>query len=39
LLAVNGDPLGDIRVLQDMGKLQLIMRDGIAFKNAIQSGS
>jgi imidazolonepropionase-like amidohydrolase len=39
VLAVEGDPLADIRVLQDQSKLQLIMRDGKAFKNLLQSGS
>lgn len=35
LLAVDGDPLTDIRVLQNRDKLALIMKDGKAFKNSI----
>ncbi|MDQ3809343.1 MAG: amidohydrolase family protein [Chloroflexota bacterium] len=37
LLAVDGDPLADIKVLQDKDKLALIMRDGKPFKNAMLS--
>jgi imidazolonepropionase-like amidohydrolase len=33
VLGVAGDPLTDIRVLQDKAKLALIMRDGRAFKS------
>jgi imidazolonepropionase-like amidohydrolase len=33
LLVVDGDPLGDIRILQDKGKLALIMQGGSAYKN------
>ncbi len=33
VLGVAGDPLADIRVLQDKAKLALIMRDGRAFKS------
>jgi imidazolonepropionase-like amidohydrolase len=33
LLAVDGDPLADIRVLQDKSRLMLIMRDGQAFRS------
>jgi len=33
LLGVDGDPLADIRVLQDNAKLALIMRDGRTFKS------
>jgi len=32
LLAVDGDPLADIRILQDAARLKLIMRDGRTFK-------
>jgi imidazolonepropionase-like amidohydrolase len=32
ILAINGDPLADIRVLQDSGNIHLIMKDGHAFK-------
>jgi imidazolonepropionase-like amidohydrolase len=35
ILAVNGDPLSDVTVLQDVDKLALIMKDGKAFKNAL----
>ncbi len=33
ILILDGDPLTDIRVLQDKQKLLLIMKDGLAFKN------
>jgi imidazolonepropionase-like amidohydrolase len=33
VLGVDGDPLADIRVLQDHDKLALILRDGHAFKS------
>jgi imidazolonepropionase-like amidohydrolase len=36
LLVVDGDPLADIRVLQDKDKLALIMKDGRAFKNLLE---
>jgi imidazolonepropionase-like amidohydrolase len=40
LLAVDGDPLADVSVLQDASKLAVIMRDGQPFKNLLaQSGS
>jgi imidazolonepropionase-like amidohydrolase len=32
VLGVDGDPLTDIRLLQDKAKLSLIMRDGMTFK-------
>jgi imidazolonepropionase-like amidohydrolase len=35
LLAVNGDPLADIAVLQDRDNLALIMKDGQPFKNEL----
>jgi imidazolonepropionase-like amidohydrolase len=28
LLLVDGDPIADIRVLQDRGKLTIVMKDG-----------
>ncbi len=37
ILAVDGDPLSDIAVLQDAAKLMLIMKDGAAHKNALGS--
>lgn len=42
LLAVEGDPLSDVTILQDKNRLRLIMKDGAAFKNELrgrQSGS
>src|SRR5438105_4014379 len=35
ILGVDGDPLSDIRVLQNKDKLALIMRDGQAFKSPL----
>jgi imidazolonepropionase-like amidohydrolase len=35
VLGVDGDPLGDIRVLQNKDKLALIVRDGRAFKSPL----
>jgi imidazolonepropionase-like amidohydrolase len=35
VLGVEGDPLADIRILQNRDKLALIVRDGITFKSAI----
>lgn len=35
VLGVTGDPLSDIRVLQDKAKLALIIKDGKAFKNTL----
>jgi imidazolonepropionase-like amidohydrolase len=35
LLGVDGDPLGDIRVLQDKERLSLILRDGRTFKSRV----
>jgi imidazolonepropionase-like amidohydrolase len=32
VLGVDGDPLGDIKVLQDKSRLALIMKDGVAVK-------
>jgi imidazolonepropionase-like amidohydrolase len=36
VLAIDGDPLSDIRVVQDKQRLALIMRDGQAFKNTLK---
>ena len=33
LLLIDGDPLGDIRILQDSDRLQVIMKDGSFHKN------
>jgi imidazolonepropionase-like amidohydrolase len=35
LLAVDGDPLADVAILQDAARLALIMRDGRAYKDAL----
>ena len=35
LLLVEGDPLKDVRLLQDKAKLRLIMKDGAVFKNTV----
>lgn len=35
LLAVDGDPLADIAILQDRDRLALIMKDGQPFKNRL----
>lgn len=36
ILAVNGDPLSDIAILQDQTKLALIMKDGKAHKDTLE---
>jgi imidazolonepropionase-like amidohydrolase len=38
LLAVAGDPLADIRILHDRGRLALIMKDGTVFKSTLETG-
>ena len=35
LLALDGDPLNDITILQQKDRLKLVMRDGAAFKDAL----
>jgi len=35
LLVVDGDPLADVRVLEDRTRLRLIMKDGAMVKNAL----
>ena len=35
LLVVDGNPLQDVRVLQDRSRLKLIMKDGVAHKNTL----
>jgi imidazolonepropionase-like amidohydrolase len=35
LLAIDGDPLSDVGVLQDRARLLVIMRDGRAYKNLL----
>ena len=37
LIAVDGDPLGDITLLQDAAKLRLIMKDGVVHKDETQA--
>ncbi len=36
LLAVAGNPLEDIRILEHKGSFRLIMRDGVAFKDTLR---
>jgi imidazolonepropionase-like amidohydrolase len=38
LIAVEGDPLDDIAVLEDSARLALVMRDGIIFKDRLTGG-
>lgn len=35
LIVVDGDPLGDVRLLQDRARLKLIMHDGNVLKNTL----
>jgi imidazolonepropionase-like amidohydrolase len=35
LLALDGDPLNDITLLQQKDRLKLILKDGVAFKDAL----
>ncbi len=35
VLGIDGDPLADIRILQNRDKLALIMRDGVTFKSLL----
>jgi imidazolonepropionase-like amidohydrolase len=37
VLAVDGDPLSDIRVLEQRQRIKLVIKDGNAFHNALQS--
>lgn len=39
LLALDGDPLADIRLLQAAGRLRLIMKDGQAVKDELRRGA
>lgn len=39
LLIVDGDPLQDVRVLQDKARLKLIMKDGAGVKNLLDAAS
>jgi imidazolonepropionase-like amidohydrolase len=36
LLVVDGDPLADVRVLEDRARLRLILKDGAQIKNTLQ---
>ena len=36
LLVVDGDPLDDVRVLEDRTRLRLIMKDGAQIKNTLE---
>jgi imidazolonepropionase-like amidohydrolase len=38
LLIVDGDPLADIKILQDRARLLVIMQGGKAHKNLLASG-
>ena len=35
LLVVDGDPLADVRILEDRARLRLIMKDGVQIKNTL----
>jgi imidazolonepropionase-like amidohydrolase len=35
LLVVDGDPLADIRILEDRARIPLVMQDGVAFRNQL----
>lgn len=35
LLAIDGDPLDDVRILEDRARLRLIMKDGVFVKNTL----
>jgi imidazolonepropionase-like amidohydrolase len=35
LLVVDGDPLQDVRILQDRSRLRLVMKDGEGIKNLL----
>ncbi|MCR4274051.1 hypothetical protein, partial [Escherichia coli] len=35
ILLIEGNPLSDIRVLQDPDKIALVMKDGVIYKNNI----
>lgn len=35
LLVVDGDPLADVRILEDRARLRLILKDGIQYKNTL----
>ena len=36
ILVVDGDPLDDVRILQERDRLKLIMKDGRAFKDTLE---
>ncbi|MGI9334226.1 MAG: metal-dependent hydrolase family protein, partial [Gammaproteobacteria bacterium] len=38
VLVVDGDPLDDLRVLQDRQRLHLVMKDGVAYRNRLGEG-
>jgi imidazolonepropionase-like amidohydrolase len=35
LIAIDGDPLQDVRLLQDTGKLRLVMKGGVPIANSL----
>jgi imidazolonepropionase-like amidohydrolase len=37
LLIVDGDPLADIRILQDQNRFQMVMKDGVIYKNTLEN--
>ena len=39
LLVIDGDPLADVRILQDQEKLRLIMQGGVIHKNTLNNSS
>jgi len=39
LLVVDGDPLADVRVLEDRSRLRLILKDGAQIKNTLQEAT
>ena len=38
LLLIDGNPLKDIRLLQDRARMLLIMKDGALYKNSLKIG-
>ena len=39
ILAIDGDPLADITVLQDAQQIALVMKDGKAHRDRISAGT
>ena len=38
LIAVNGDPLQDVTVLQERESIRLVMKEGRAYRNLLSTG-